>query len=708
MSHTETLDRSKLHHDTKGASQQRSRKHVHLLFIGLSAEDIAPLLALLRTPRISARGRQIKTEKQFLNSLSERSWDMVICSPKEGKFNAVDAIEHIKRLDKDLPVIQLIPEADSQKQLQALKNRITAIVPLDEKELLLFQVRKELANLEHRRQLRKARAALAKTEKRNFQLMESSKHAIACCQDNKVIYANESFLDLFGEFEESLVLNKDITERFIENNRGEIQSHLTELNQYSFGEHTLQVTGLRNDQSEFNTNLELATTQFQGKKAIRIALKVDDHLIGKSLNEDLNLVSGLLNKDFLLRQLDLIIQRSLSGGNDCSLLYIVLDNYDDICANTSQEHRERYIGEIGTHLNKAIKHPHLLTHIENNIFAVIFLDPSPDKAHKFAEKIREHVAKLEVKIADETLQSTCSIGIALINDNSPPPVELLAHATSAAGEIKTTESENNGVQLYSSTSSFEQDDNEMKQVSKAVDSQQLKLLFQPVVNLTAAKIEAHYEVLLRMLGEEEKEISPNEFRNAMSDPETAIKVDRWVIENCLSKLKVASDDDQKNTLIINLSVHCLGNEELLAWLANSLKESQLQPEQLVFQLSNSDIAIAPKKARLFAKAIHELKCQICIKHFGSAPYDKEVLKKVDADYIKLDGLYIQELGKDKNQDRQFFTLVKNLSDMDKVTIAPLVEDSKAMVTLWKAGVSYVQGYYLQQPRHEMDYDFFAE
>lgn len=706
MSQSEQIENAELNPVAPNSNQQASRKNVHLLFIGLSAEEIAPLLALLRTPRISPRGRQIKSEKQFLTSLTERSWDMVICSPKEGKFKAVDALEHIKRLSKDLPVIQLILEADSQKQLQALQNQITAIVPLDEKELLLHQVRKELVNLEHRRQLRKTRAALAKAEKRNFLLMESSKNAIACCTDNKVTYANESFLDLFGEFKASQVLNRDITERFLDKDRDTIQSCLTELKQYNVGECTVDATGLRTDQSEFHAHLDLATTMHNGEKSIRVSLTVDDHLIDKSLNEDLNLISGLLNKDFLFRQLELIIQRALSGGNDCSVLYIVLDQYEELNSKVSSEHRDRYIREIGTTLNKTVKPPHLLAHLENNTFAVIFLDASPEKAQTFAEKICKQIDQLEFTIAEDTLQSTCSVGIALINDNSPPPAELLTNAASAALEVQ--KDQNNTIQIFSATCSYELDDNEMKQVSKAVTSGNLKLLFQPVVNLTVDQPIAHYEVLLRLLGEEETEISPNNFRNAMSDPDTAIKVDRWVIENCLSQLKATPTNTPRCNLIINLSVHCLENKELLVWLANTLKDQQIEPEQLVFQLSNSDVAMAPKKARLFAKLIHELGCKICIKHFGTAPYDKEVLKKVDADYIKLDGLFVQELGKDKNQDNQFFSLVKSLSEMDKITIAPLVEDSKAMVNLWKAGVSYVQGYYLQPPRHEMDYDFFSE
>jgi EAL domain-containing protein (putative c-di-GMP-specific phosphodiesterase class I) len=81
---------------------------------------------------------------------------------------------------------------------------------------------------------------------------------------------------------------------------------------------------------------------------------------------------------------------------------------------------------------------------------------------------------------------------------------------------------------------------------------------------------------------------------------------------------------------------------------------------------------------------------------------------IRSDYVKLDGSYIQDLGKDPEQDEQFFNLVQQLASLDKTTIAPLVENTKAMASLWKAGVDYVQGFYLQPPQENMDYDFFAE
>ena len=178
--------------------KQRLRRNVQLLFLGLSAEETAPLITLLRTSRISPRGKQINNEQEFLSALSERSWDLILCTIDRGEFTSKQAISHLKRLDKDIPVIQIIPSSDSHLLLQGLKNHIQAVVPLDEKELVLINIRRELDHLDNRRRLRVAEVALAEAEKRAEQLMLSSKNAIACCDQGTLICINESFLDLFG------------------------------------------------------------------------------------------------------------------------------------------------------------------------------------------------------------------------------------------------------------------------------------------------------------------------------------------------------------------------------------------------------------------------------------------------------------------------------------------------------------------------------
>ena len=44
---------------------------------------------------------------------------------------------------------------------------------------------------------------------------------------------------------------------------------------------------------------------------------------------------------------------------------------------------------------------------------------------------------------------------------------------------------------------------------------------------------------------------------------------------------------------------------------------------------------------------------------------------------------------------------------EKKTIAEFVEDANTLATLWSCGIDYIQGYFLQEPVAEMNYDFNA-
>jgi EAL domain-containing protein (putative c-di-GMP-specific phosphodiesterase class I) len=50
-------------------------------------------------------------------------------------------------------------------------------------------------------------------------------------------------------------------------------------------------------------------------------------------------------------------------------------------------------------------------------------------------------------------------------------------------------------------------------------------------------------------------------------------------------------------------------------------------------------------------------------------------------------------------------MVTELRAQKRKSIIPLVESAAILSTLWQAGVDYIQGYYLQAPTSEMNYDF---
>lgn len=694
---------------TGRSRKQRLRKNVQLLFLGLSAEETAPIITLLRTSRISPRGKQVATEQEFLDALSERTWDLVLCTIDRGEFTSKQAVSHLKRLDKDIPVIQIIPSSDSHLLLQGLKNHIQAIVPLDEKELVLINIRRELDHLDHRRRLRSAEAALADLEKRSQQLMQSSKNAITCCENGKLVYINDSFLDLFGIENKEQVLGKPLTDFFTFDDQEELTDQLNYLQSEHLSELILQLNAHRSDRSEFTANIELSPIELNGNPVVRALFRIDDHNSRHLLSDSLDYISGLFNKEHLEKQLEQITQRALRGGHDCSLIYIELDQLDQIKAKLGHEGSDQLIRDISILLRKIVNKAHLLTHPAENAFVIVFKDPNIEKAQTFAELLCGRIASTCSTTSGVEVQSTCSIGITVINDNAPPQNELIERAQAAVLKLRE-ENSGNGVRLHVPEANIlDEHEDEFAEIRKLIQQKEFKLLFQPIVNLTSEEHnEKNYEALLRLLKDDQNELAPNDFMSAIGDAETAIKVDRWVIEQSLKQLKKTLHDEERSTLFVNISAHALSDTKLLTWLSGVLRKNKIPADRLVFQISESDIAISPRHAQAFTEKLHQINCRVCIKHFGSAPNSDEVLAIIRSDFIKLDGSYIQDLGKSPEHDEQFFNIVQQLASLDKVTIAPLVENTKAMASLWKAGVDYVQGFYLQPPKEEMDYDFFAE
>ncbi|KZX71385.1 hypothetical protein A3715_26400 [Oleiphilus sp. HI0009] len=76
--------------------------------------------------------------------------------------------------------------------------------------------------------------------------------------------------------------------------------------------------------------------------------------------------------------------------------------------------------------------------------------------------------------------------------------------------------------------------------------------------------------------------------------------------------------------------------------------------------------------------------------------------------MKLEGSFTEEMQKSPEGKEAMKEVITSLQGMNKLTVVPLVESASLLATLWQAGVNYIQGYYLQAPSTEMNFDFSEE
>ena len=705
MSNASHIDSNSQFINSKTTPKKRLRKHVHIMFIGLSSEETAPIIALLRASRLSPRGKHITDEQTFLAALSDHSWDLILCTEDRGDFGIKTAIPHLNKQNKDIPIIQLIAQADCKALLQGMRNKIQAVAPLAEKELLLCHIRRELENLDQRRRLRRAESALAEVNQRNYELMHSSQNPICCCNDDSIIFANEAFVKCFGFTQEAQLLGSSLSSYFVLEEQEELQKKIENILHGNASDTQIELTALRSDLTEFSASMQLSPARVKGRACVRVFFDNDIDADSQLLSENLDLVSGLFNNEHLCNQLERTIHRSLHGGSDCTLIYIILDQYDQILQSHGIEFCDQLIRDCSNILRAHISNAHLISRSSDNVFSVIYLDPNLDKAESLAQILNKEFSDLLKKTAGENFSHGCSIGLATINDNTPPQEELIARAALTARSLSGT----GGYKVYAKKDEAPAQQQALESLDNAINNNQLRLLFQPVVHLiNQTDTGQHYEVLLRLIMDDGTEVSPDVFMNAIYDPEISIRLDRWVIEQSLCMLVPTLENPKKNYLFLNLSLPTLSHKQTLGWLAETLRKHDIPADRLIFQISVNDIRRTPKKAHIFSEELHKMHCHVCIKHFSTSEHSISSLKQVQSDYIKLDGKIVESITSDKKNDESFYNLTQQLNSLKKKTIAPQIEDTGIMAKLWKARISFIQGYYLQKPRKEMDYDFFED
>ncbi len=90
-------------------------------------------------------------------------------------------------------------------------------------------------------------------------------------------------------------------------------------------------------------------------------------------------------------------------------------------------------------------------------------------------------------------------------------------------------------------------------------------------------------------------------------------------------------------------------------------------------------------------------CRFALDDFGSGFSSYGYLKFLPADYLKIDGGFVQNLARDPVDQAIVQSMNQVAHALGKQTIAECVEDEKALRLLKAYGVDYAQGYHLGRP-----------
>lgn len=694
---------------------------VRLLILNNSRSEAERLISMLHNAGRPSRAQHVDSEEALVKLLQEQSWDMLIGNDNTTNPSPQAAIKHIRRLNKDVPVVLLHDEQDDENPfvvVEGLKIGAVDVVKLDDDQHLLLVIQRELTNRADRHARRAADRRFREAERRSQQLLDSSRDAIAYVQDGLYLYANESFAELFGYESRDDIDCLPIMDMVADSEQLKLKNFLKDFSLKGDDSGSSQVAfmGVKHDGTPTPINLEISHVTYDEEPCIQFlarATRFENHAQSEELQAQINqikaqdLVTGLFNRQHMLQHLEQVIDH-IDDQQSHSLLYIDIDSFAErVSSSFGVAGADLVLSDISALLREKLNTTDILARFGDTVFTLLIPNIKADAAVNRAQLICKALENHIIDIDGKTLQLTCSIGVSIINETSTNASVVIEQARSTTEKVRADKG--NNAKLFEPEVKVAENTSAdiAKQVQQALDNDKFKLLFQPIISLRGSD-EEYYEVYLRMINESGEEISPDDFLESANQLGVSTKIDRWVILESIKMLSQHRSKGNKTKLIVNLGRQSLCDETLVPWLGVAFKAAKLSPDAITFQIREVDATNHMNAAKAFNEGLLKLKSALSITNFGCSLNPFSLLKHVEVPMIKIDGSFTADIQHNNESSVALIELIQKLHEENKISIVPYVENASVLSTLWQAGAHYIQGYYLQEPAASMSYDFNME
>jgi diguanylate cyclase (GGDEF)-like protein/PAS domain S-box-containing protein len=676
-----------------------------IIIVEDAAEDAEQIVSVLRNGGIAVRPQRVTSEEEFAAALESLSPDLVLANPESREVSYAAVARAIETNGKDMALLALAGQVTEELIAQTFASGTRGIALRKRPEQLQAVVRRELDALNMRRSVRRLEASLRESERRCDSLLDSSRDPIAYVHEGTHVRANRAYLEMFGfeDFEE--VEGLTLLDLIAPAHTADFKNLLKRLSRGEKPPPRLELAAQRADGSTFDAVMEFSPASYEGEACLQIVFRrqeVDPEL-ARQLEEmkSHDPLTGLFNRSHFIGLIDEAVKATVDGAKDKSLLLLEPDNFQSVNDAVGITGTDALLKAMATAIGSNLGEQDQAGRIGEHTFGVLLASQPHAEVQRVADAIRASVEGQIVEAAGHSVSFTASVGGSLLGEKNANSQTLLAQASHA---LRNAQSQGgNRIDILDPAATDKAEAAKERQwldlIDDALAHDGFVLYYQSVVSLQGAEGE-FFEVLLRLHGPS-GEVLPAFFFPIADRHGRLPAIDRWVIGHAIDVL--AGRKNQQTTLFIKLTADSLQDEKLAGWIGERLQASGVPGSALVFEMPESKVVTSLKPARDLVEQLKRYGCAFALEQFGSGLNSFQLLKHIDADYLKLDRNFTRDLSKNDEGQQKVRELCAQADESGKHTVAEWVEDAASMSILFSAGVHFVQGNFLQEPDKAMNY-----
>ena len=414
-------------------------------------------------------------------------------------------------------------------------------------------------------------------------------------------------------------------------------------------------------------------------------------------------LTRLPNRAFFMNQLKQVIARKKRRPEDLfAVLFLDLDRFKVVNDSLGHMVGDRLLVEISQRLQACVRPGDTIARLGGDEFTIL-LDPihQVSDATAVAERI-QRVLKSPFNLDGYEVFTTASIGIALGATSYTQPEDLLRDADTALYRAKEKGKARHAVfdqAMYDRAVALLQLETDLR---RAIERQEFQVFYQPIVSFETECLKG-FEALVRWQHPTRGLVSPTEFIPVAEETGLIIPIGNWVLYEACRQMRQWQLQYPKYaglTISVNLSSHQLSQPKLIQHIDQVLKATNLTPQSLKLELTESAIIDHPDLANTTLQALKQRGIEICVDDFGTGYSSLAYLHRLPIDVLKIDRSFISRMEQDKDQIAIIQAIMTLATHLNLEVIAEGIETVDQLSQLKQIKCHSGQGYLFSKPLNQ--------
>jgi diguanylate cyclase (GGDEF)-like protein/PAS domain S-box-containing protein len=409
-------------------------------------------------------------------------------------------------------------------------------------------------------------------------------------------------------------------------------------------------------------------------------------------------LTGLPNRTLMRDRIDVALARGQRHETTSAVFFLDLDRFKTVNDTSGHDGGDQLLIAVSRRLSAAMRSSDTVARYGGDEFVILADEiDGVDDVDALAARIEASFSAPFV-LGDQKIFCTASIGVSIAQHGDKTSETMLSEADAAMYQAKRAG--------RACTEIFDQDLKQQLQLQRmleqelheAIDGEQLRAYFQPVIDVTTGTIRA-CEALIRWEHPHRGLLEPADFMHAAEDSGLVVGIDRWILARaCEAAVRWQQTFSVRLDIASNVSAATIVDPGWLAFVEQTLRGTGLAPNRLHLEITETGLLQHPELAAASVKALRALGVSVLLDDFGTGYSSLAHLQRLSLSGIKIDRSFVAGLGVRASDTIIVRSTINLAHDLDLMVTAEGVESVDQLAILDTYGCDLVQGYFLDAPQ----------